>query len=447
MKQDLTEGNISKQLIRFFLPIAAGTLFQQLYNAADAVIVGKFVGTVALAAVGGSAANITNLVIGFFVALSGGCAVVIAQFFGAKDEERLRRATGTSVAFCVIIGLALSAVGMLLAEQMLVWLRSPAETIADAALYLRVVFAGVTAQLLYNMEAGILRAVGDSRSPFIYLFVCCLTNIVLDLVFVIFFGMGVFGAALATVLSQVLSAVLATVKLCRSREAYRISLKNIRIDRQLLGRMLRIGLPSGFQASMYAASNLILQVAVNLLGTTVVAGWSLASKIDGFYWATSSAAGTAIMNFVAQNFGAGRIDRVKECNKIGMKLFIGVTVLFSAALVGSAKFVLPLFSDDAAVIEATWHVMLYTVPFYFTWTFIEIISGVLRGVGDAIVPVVICGIGICLLRAVWIMTAYRAMPTLMTICASYSISWTVTDIAFLIYYRTGRWQRLAEHRA
>ncbi len=441
MKQDLTEGSIGKKLFLYFLPIAAGTLFQQLYNAADAIIVGKFVGTVALAAVGGSAANVTNLLIGFFVALSGGSTVIIAQLFGAKDESSMQKATGTAVAFCLIAGLALTAIGLVLTPAFLRLLKSPADTMTYATAYLRIVFAGVIPQLLYNIEAGILRAVGDSRSPFIYLLISCVSNIVLDLVFVVVFRLEVVGVAVATVLSQVISAVLATVKLMRCREAYRITIRGIRIDRHLLRRMMHIGIPAGLQSSMYGVSNMILQVYVNLLGTTVVAAWSLSGKLDGFYWACSSAAGTAVMNFAAQNFGANRMDRVKSGTKKSLWLFVAVTLGFSAILLAIGRPVLPVFTDDQSVVDTTWLIMLYIVPTYFTWTFIEILSGVLRGVGDSVIPVVICGLGICLLRVVWIMIAWSVAPTLLTVSLSYPISWVVTDIAFLIYYKRGRWQQ------
>jgi len=440
VKVDLTEGHIGQRLIIYFLPIAAGTLFQQLYNAVDAIIVGKFVGTVALAAVGGSAANITNILVGFFMALSGGCTVVIAQLFGAKDQEKLRRATGTSIAFCIVAGIALTVIGILTTRPLLVWLKSPENTIADAETYLRIIYLGVIATLLYNIESGILRAVGDSRSPFIYLLICCVTNIVLDLVFVIYFRMGVAGVAIATVASQALSAGMATVKLLRSTEAYRIDLHRIKFDSPLLKEMLRIGIPTGLQAAMYSISNMVLQVAVNLLGTTAVAAWSLSGKIDGFYWACSSAAGVAVMNFSAQNYGAGKIDRVRAGQKLSTKLFIGITFVFSGLLLTLGRMALPLFTDDLAVIRDTETVMFYIVPCYFMWTSIEILSGVLRGVGDAVIPVVIDGIGICLLRAIWILTVYRASHTLEIICLSYGISWAITATAFILYYCKGHWQ-------
>ncbi len=440
MNIDLTEGRIGKKLLLYFIPIAAGTLFQQLYNAVDAIIVGKFVGTVALAAVGGSSTVITNLLIGFFVALSGGCSVIIAQIVGAKNDMALRRSTGTAVAFCLIAGAALSVTGFAFTPAMLRILRTPADTMASSVTYLRYIFVGVTAQLLYNIEAGILRAVGDSRSPFIYLFVCCMANIVMDLVFVCVFNMGVTGAALATILSQLLSAVLAGIKLSRSREAYRLSLKTLCLDRIMLRQMLHIGVPAGLQNAMYNLSNLIIQVAVNSLGTAVVAGWALSNKIDGFYWACANAAGIAVMNFAAQNYGAGRMDRVKDGLKLGLKAFMVVTVCFSVVLMALGRTLLPVFTDDMAVVDATWHIMLYIVPYYFTWTFIEIISGTLRGIGDAVAPVVICALGICVLRLVWLAVGFSLYPTLFTLCLNYPISWAVTDIAFVIYWFKGKWQ-------
>ncbi len=446
MKQDLTQGNILKKLIVYFLPIVAGTIFQQLYNAVDAIIVGKYVGTIALAAVGGSAANIINVLIGFFVALSGGATVIVAQLFGAKEDQNLHIATGTGIAFCLFVGVILTVFGYALAPQMLRWLSTPADTIADATTYLRIFFLGVVAQLLYNMESGILRAVGDSRSPFIYLLICCGVNIVLDLVFVVLFDMSVAGVAIATVISQVLSAMMATIKLLRSKESYRIDLKAIKLSPEMLGKMMKIGVPSGLQASMYSVSNIILQVAVNKLGTVVVAAWSLAGKIDGFFWATSNAAGTAIMNFSAQNYGAGDLKRVKDGIKQSLKLFLAINFGLSIILLTAGMKALPLFTDDMEVVAATQKVMLYIVPFYFTWTFVEIISNALRGVGDAVMPTVICGIGICLLRVIWIATVYRATPNLLVVCLSYPISWTLTDIAFIIYYRHGSWHnQLSTH--
>jgi len=441
MKQNLTEGNIGKKLILFFLPIAAGTIFQQLYNAVDGIIVGKFVGTIALAAVGGSAAIIMNVLIGFFVALSGGCTVVIAQLFGAGDEERLKAATDTAVSFCIVAGAVLTVLGIVLTVPMLKLMQTPADTIRDSALYLRIIFLGVAAQLLYNVEAGILRAVGDSRSPFIYLVICCVTNIVLDLLFVCGFGMGVDGVAIATVISQALSALLAALKLSRSSEAYRVSFRGLRMNRRIFSHMMHIGIPTGFQAAMYSVSNMIIQVPINLLGTTVVASWALAGRIDGVFWATSSAAGIAVMNFAAQNFGAGKTERVYDGTKLALKIFLVVAACFSVVLMLVSRPVLPFFNSDPDVIECTVYIIRHFVPFYCIWTLVEVLSGVLCGVGDAVKAVLFCGIGTCLLRVLWIFFIHPMFPTLFDLCIVYPISWSVTALAFVIYFKSGRWKK------
>ena len=304
--RDLTQGPIWKKLILFFLPIAASTWFQQLYNAVDAIIVGRFVGTEALAAVGGSAATLTNLVIGFFTALTGGASVIIAQLYGGKKEEQLRRATGTAVLLCFLIGLVLTGICLIFVPTFLVWLKTPADTLADATDYLRIYFSCSSVVLVLNIESGILRAVGDSRRPFLFMFAACILNIVLDYVFVVYLHWNVKGVAYATVLSQVLNFLLLTASLLRTREAYGLRWKELRLDGGLIRRMMRIGVPASLEASMYNVSNMVLQVAVNSLSTVVVASWSLSTKIDGFYWATSNAAGMAVINFVGQNSVPGR---------------------------------------------------------------------------------------------------------------------------------------------
>jgi len=437
--QDLTQGSIAGKLLTFFLPIAVGTIFQQLYNAVDAIIVGKFVGTVALAAVGGSSSQIINLIICFFVALAGGATVIIAQFFGAKDGEAMRRSTGTAVAFCIVTGIILSVVCIALTPKFLEWMASPEDTVADSTTYLRIYFASSAFVLLYNIESGILRAVGDSRTPLVILVVCCVCNIVLDLVFVLYLKLEVAGVAYATVISQIISAGLTTWKLRKVDGPYRLEWKYVRFDQKILQKMMHIGVPAGLQQSMFGISNLLLQVAVNLLGTTAVAAWSLSGKIDGFFWAVNSAAGTAITTFAGQNYGAGRIDRVKDSQKVGLKLFAAMTVAISGLILLTARSILPLFTDDPAVIDDTWTIIINIVPYYFIWIYIEIVSGILRGVGDAVPPVIICGLGICLFRVIWIMTVYKFIPTLAIVTLCYPCSWLVACIAFFVYYRKGKW--------
>ena len=385
---------------------------------------------------------VINVVIGFFVAMSSGCAVVIAQIYGAKNHEKLSRATGTAVAMCLLIGAVLSAVGYFLTPAMLRLLKTPEDTLAGSICYLQIIFLGTIPNLLYNIESGILRAVGDSRSPFLYLCICCAVNIILDLTFVIYFDMGVSGVAIATVLSQVISAVLATVKLMRTKESHRLMLSRIRLDKVLLRHMMELGIPSGLQSVMYTFSSMIIQVAINTLGTVVVAGWTLAGKVDGFYWACSGAAGVAVMNFTAQNYGAGKEDRIRECRRKAMLLFTAFTVFSSLLILSLSKTVLPLFTDDQAVIDQTFQIMMYFVPVYFTWTYVEIISGALRGVGDAVKPTIICGLGICLFRLLWTIVVFPLIPNIFIVSVCYPISWVITDIAFFCYCRKSKWKSM-----
>ena len=440
-KRNLTSGSIPLKLILYFLPIAAGTWFQQLYNAVDAVIVGKYVGTTALAAVGGSSAMLILFLIGFFVNLSGGAAVVFAQLKGAGRTQDLSRATGTAVAMCAAGGAAITVLCFAAAPLLLKLMKTPADCFEESVLYIRIYFSGTVFQLLANMESGILRATGDSRSPFYYMLFSCLTNIVLDFVFVLFLGLGVAGVAIATVLSQFVNAALTTAKLLRTDDACRLDPKMIGFDRRLLSMMLRLGVPAGLQASMYNVSNMVLQVGVNLLGTVTAASWALSGRIDGFYWATANAAGVAVTNFVGQNYGAGLYGRIKKSTRISMVLFMGVTLFFSAALILSGPTVLRWFTPDQAVRDTTYRIMLAFVPFYFLWAVVEVISGTLRGAGDAVRPVVITGIGTCLLRIVWMAVVFRSRPTLPVLCFCYPLSWTVTGAALVIRYFRGAWMR------
>ena len=438
-KTNLTEGTVWKKLLIFFLPIAAGTIIQQLYNAVDGLIVGRFVGTSALAAVGGSSAQIINVLVGFFVAMTAGASVIIGQIYGAGRMQDLNKAIGTSITVMGLVGLGLTAVGLVASDGMLRLLNTPEETIEGAALYLRIYFLGVPFLMVLNMESSILRALGDSFHPFLYMVVGCVLNIILDTVFVIVFGWGVAGVAIATVAAQIVNTALLTWLLTRSGQEYRLSLRDMGIKAVYLTNMLRLGIPAGLQSLMYSISNMIIQVAVNSLGTVVVASWAMSGKTDGFYWAISNAIGAAITSFIAQNYGAGRHDRVKQCVKQGLILHFTVTVIASAVLMLVAVPALRLLTPDEAVVETTYQVMSYFVPYYFTWVLVEVLSAVLRGAGDAVYPVAIIGIGICLFRVVWIATVFAHFGTLFSLCLSYTASWTITSVVLVIYYKKGGW--------
>jgi len=433
-RNDLTRGPIWKKLLVYFLPIAAGTIFQQLYNAVDGIVVGKFVGTEALAAVGGSSTYISSLIINFFVALSGGASVIIAQYIGAHDDENVSKATHTAIVFSVVSALAITAVGVVFTPTFLTWMKTPEETVSDAAVYLRIVFLGAVFTLLYNMGASILRAAGDSRRPFLYLMVCCLLNIILDLLFVIAFGLGVRGVAIATVLSQAICTFLVLLRLARADGAYRLIPGKLTLHLPSLIRVLRIGLPLGLQSLMYSMTNTLIQVGINSLGTLVVASWSLSGKLDGFYWGIVNAAGTALCNFIGQNYGAGEDERVKKSVRTGFLLYEGMTVIMIGLLMGFGHQLLPLFTDDPAVVEQTWLVMTYFVPYYFLWTVIEVFSGALRGKGNTTVPFILTALGVCVIRIIWIYIVFPSDPSVRLMSYCYPVSWLLTAAAMVIYY-------------
>ena len=440
-KYDLTTGVIWKKLLLFFLPIAVGTLFQQLYNTVDAMVVGKFVGKEALAAVGGSAAQVIALTVGFFVAFTGGASAVIAQFVGARRPKETSEAVHSALGFAVLAAIVMTVVIVPLTPVFLRWMQTPEDTMRESILYLRIYFGGTIFVLLFNMGSSILQAVGDSKRPLYYLIACCFCNIALDLRFVIGLGMGIVGVALATVISQALAATLVMLRLCRAEEIYRVTLSRIRIYKMVTKKMLKVGIPAGVQASMYNISNLIIQVAVNTLSTTVVAGWTMASKIDGVYCALGMALGMAVMGFVGQNYGAGKMDRVRKTFRVSMAIFLCVTLVMEVCVLYVGKNCVHYFIDDPDVIAYTWEILLFFVPFYVVWTFIEVISGVLRGIGDAVVPVIITGTGICALRLIWCATVFQWVPTIAGVTSCYPVSWIITAVALTIYYRRGNWLR------
>lgn len=438
-KTDLTEGSVWKKLIAFFLPIAAGTIIQQLYNAVDGLVVGRFVGTGALAAVGGSSAQIINVLVGFFVAMTAGSSVVIGQIYGAGRREDLNRAISNAVTVMGLIGLALMALGIAASPGLLRLLNTPEETLEGAVLYLRIYFIGVPLLMVLNMESSILRALGNSFHPFLFMVAGCVLNIIMDVLFVVAFGWGIAGVAIATVAAQAVNTALLTRQLTRRDQEYRLTFRGLKVKGVYLANMLRLGIPAGLQSSMYSVSNMIIQVAVNSLGTVVIASWAMSGKTDGFYWAISNAMGAAITSFIAQNYGAGRTDRVRQCVRQGLILHFVITVIVSAGLMISGIPLLRLLTPDEAVVETTYQVMSYFVPFYFTWVLVEVLSAVLRGAGDAFYPVAIIGIGICLFRVIWIVTVFAHFGTLLSLCLSYTVSWTITSAALVIYYKKGRW--------
>ena len=431
----ITEGVIWKQLLIFFFPILFGTFFQQLYNTADAVIVGRFVGKEALSAVGGSTATIINVLIGFFMGLSSGATVIISQYYGAKRGDMVAKAVHTVFAFCILGGVILISIGIPLAPAILRAMGTPEDVLPLSITYIRIFFAGTIANLIYNMGAGILRAVGDSRRPLYFLIISCFVNIILDLLFVMVFQMGVAGAAWATILSQLFCAVLVVAALMRTRDMHHLELRRIGLNRDTLIKILQFGFPAGLQSMMYSVSNLLIQAKVNALGTDTVAAWTAYGKIDSMFWMIVSAFGISVTTFVGQNYGAGKMDRVHKGVKTCLVMTFATTFLLSFLLYFWGGYCYQLFTTDPAVTQSGIEILKFLTPIYFTYVLIEILSGTLRGTGDCWIPTIICCLGICVLRVLWLTFAVPLHNTIFTISFSYPLTWVVTSTAFLIYYR------------
>lgn len=434
-------GSIPRQLILFFLPIWFGTLFQQLYNTADTLIVGNFVGTQALAAVGATGAFV-QLLVGVFVGLCSGAGVVIAQSYGAGNVEEVDRQVHTALSMAVLGGAVLTVLGLVTSRGVLILMQTPADIIDDATLYLQIYFLGMIPQIIYNMGTNILRAVGDSKRPLYFLIIASLVNIVLDIVFVAGFKWGVAGAALATIISQVASAVLTMRCLAGSNGMpWHLEVARMRPDPAVLSDICRIGLPSAAQSALYSISNIVIQAAVNGFGTTAVAAWSVYGKIDFLFWMTVSSYGIAITTFAGQNFGAQLYDRVHRGTRVCLGMAAATTVAISLALYPLAGLAFRMFSQDQAVIEQGIQMMHFLVPTYITYVCIEIFSGALRGCGDVRVPTIITVFGVCGLRVAWLLLVVPHFHTILMVEASYPITWSLASILFAVYYLRGGWMQ------
>lgn len=433
-KNQITEGVIWKQLLIFFFPIVIGTFFQQIYNTADSIVVGRFVGKEALAAVGGSVNQIVNLVVEVFVGLTSGASVIVAQFYGAKDKKNLNKTLHTSYAFGIVTGFVVAVIGLLVTNTVLELMKTPQELMADSRLYLHIYFCGMIFNIIYNMGASILRAVGDSRRPLYVLMVTCGLNIVLDILLVVIFRLGVMGVAIATVSCQGISSILVTAMLMKEHPLFQLKLREIRFYRVSLNSVLRIGIPAALEATMYTIANLIIQVFVNELGTDTVAAWGTFAKIDAVYWMVVNAFGISITTFVGQNYGAGKVKRMRKSVGICLGMSYAGAILVSGVLYALAGPLYRLFTTDENVVRIGVDMMHFLLPSYFMYVVIGILSGALRGAGRVLVPMLLtCG-GVCLIRIVWMFGVFPGHPGINTIMLSYPVSWGITAVLFIIYY-------------
>ena len=428
---DLTKGPIGKQLLLFFLPIFLGSFFQQFYNSTDALIVGQFVGKEALAAIE-STGSLTRLLVQFFIGVASGATILISQAFGGKDEARVSRTVHTAVAFAIWGGVVVTVLGLLLAPACLRAMHVPAEIESDAILYTRVFFLGVLPTFLYTIGAAILRAVGDSRRPFYFLIFCCILNVILDIVFVLIFRTGVAGAGIATLLAQALSAVLVFRTLGRSTDSYRVYAKQIRIHKDLLNRIVFLGLPIGLQSAMYAFSNILVQAKVNTFGTDMVAAWAVCGKVDFLIWILLDALTISISTFVAQNYGAGLVSRVTK--GVGTAIGVGFCLFLplSAGLYVFAPWLARIFVADQSVIDMTVLLLHFFAPVYWTYIVGDVYSGAIRGTGDSLQPMILTFIGTCLVRIIWIL-AVPSGSDIWSIILCYPITWAGTSLLYVVY--------------
>ena len=438
MNKEITSGVIWKQILLFFFPILFGTFFQQLYNAIDAILVGQFVGKEALSAVSGAPAMLVSLIIGFFTGLASGATVSISQFYGADDLKSVSITTHTSIAFSIIAAIILSIVGYFCSGWFLELCRVPEDIFEESLIYMQIFFLGLLGTFLYNMGAGILRAIGDSKRPFYFLIIGCILNIILDIIFLIPLKMGVAGAAYATIISQAVSALLIIICLVRELGPCKLELSKLRIHRSTLFRVLHIGIPAGVQSVTYALSNLIIQASINDFGTDVIAAWGAYGKMDSLFWLTMNSFGIALTTFVGQNYGAGKYQRVRTGIKttMGMATIAGIAIC--TVLLVNVRFLFSLFTPDQAVIDIGARMVYFLMPTYLLYVSIEVLSGGLRAMGDTFVPMLLnCG-GICGIRIIWTVFVCPFYPSIEMLELNFPISWAITLVLFIVYYFSKR---------
>ena len=421
---DMTHGPILSQLIQFAVPMMIGLLFQQLYNTVDIIVVGRFVGKEALAAVG-STSSITNMLVGFSAGLATGSSVVISQCYGARDTKGLRQAVHTTVGVTFLLSAALTAVGLLLVDPLLHLMSTPADVWQEAQIYLRIYFGGLTGLLFYNMGAGILRAVGDSTRPLYFLMFSALLNIVLDLLFVISFGMGVHGVGYATILAQGISAVLVLAVLTREHADYGIRWQEVRLHREMLGRIISIGFPAGIQQAITAFSNVFGQSYVNYFGSACMAGWSSYNKLDAFLFIPAQSIGMAITTFVGQNYGARQMDRARSGLKKALTMSVSITVVLVTGMLLFANTLIRFFSADPEVMAYGVRFIYQISPFYIATCFNQAYAGALRGIGKAKIPMLIMIFSFVVFRQSYLFTVKMLGNSLTWIAMGYPFGWTV----------------------
>ena len=435
---DLIHGHIAKSIFWFSVPLLIGNLFQQLYNTVDAYVVGNFVSKEALAAVGASS-PIINMLIGFFMGLATGAGVIIAQYFGAGDNGRLKKAVHSSAALTLVMSLLLTVIGIIGTNPMLHAIGIPADVFHDSSTYLMIYFAGISFNLIYNMGSGILRAMGDSKRPLYFLIIACIINIILDFLFVKYLHMGVAGAGYATLIAQAISAILVVIVLIRSEGPHQLFWKQIRFHFPILKKIIMVGLPTGIQQSIVSLSNVIVQSYVNAFGSSVVAGYSATIRIDGFVNLPLQSFNMAVTTFVGQNIGAKQYERVKKGSRIALWMTMAVIATMAISLFFFGESFIAIFNSEPDVIQAGRTMQLAFVPFYIMLPVVQIYNGVLRGAGKSSVPMYIMVFNFVILRQIYLAIVTHMTSDVYFVFMGWPVTWVTCAIMFIIYYHKVNW--------
>lgn len=432
---DMCTGSILRKMLMFAVPLMFSSILQLLFNAADIVVVGRYAGDNSLGAVG-STTSLINLLTNLFVGLSVGANVLVAHYYGAKEKDDLRKAVHTVITISILSGILLTVIGLVGARQFLIWMDTPTKVLPLATTYLRIYFVGMTATMVYNFGAAILRAVGDTKRPLYYLIFAGVVNVGLNLLFVIKFDMDVAGVALATVISQCISAGLVLRCLIKETGGIHLDLRCLGIDKSNFMKILQVGLPAGFQGMLFSLSNVVIQSSVNGFGETIVAGNSAAGNIEGFVYMAMNAFHQAAISFTSQNIGAGRYDRVNKILYTAQLYVVIVGLSMGLAVVRFGEPLLGLYTNNPVVVDAGMIRLKYIVTLYFLCGMMDVMVGSLRGLGYAIMPMIVSLIGACGLRLVWIATIFKLpeFHTIEMIYITYPITWTLTLLAHIICF-------------
>lgn len=446
-KNLLTEGPIWKRIIAFAIPLFLGNLFQQFYNTADSLIVGNFLGGDALAAVS-STGSLIFLTVGFFNGIAIGAGVIIARYYGARQIDELQRAIHTAIAFGILCGLLLTAIGILAAPVLLVWMKTPADVLPNSVLYFRIYYMGSLAFVLYNYFVGILQSVGDSRHPLYYLILSSLVNITLDLLFIGVFHLGVGAAAAATIISQFLSAILCLYRLMKkSPREYTVSLKKIRLDPFMLRQIIGAGLPAGLQNSIISIANVFVQSNINVFGKMAVAGCGSYSRIEGFAFLPISCFSMALTTFISQNLGAKKYDRAKKGARFSIVCCLVLAELIGLGIYATIPVLIRAFNGEPEIIAFGVRQARTVTPFFFLVAYSHCMAGLLRGAGKSAVPMYIMMVCWCLIRVTYISIIVRFIPSIDVIFLAYPLTWTLSSALFLLCYLKYDWVHAFEKKA